>query len=96
MADNLPRQAAAFGLLVVGVGVWYLWSNQGGTHNLNAVDAAYSDLGYYPYAWWVGHGGSGRSYVHHYPEFTKITCMPDPLANENGTLSVAQSEVGNG
>lgn len=94
---ELDSKTCGFAVAVgaVAVGVWYLWSNQGKTHNLTPMDVAYAPNGYSPYAWWVGHDHMSARYFA-YPESVMQNCHPDALANSEGTLSVAQSVVGNG
>jgi hypothetical protein len=83
------------GLVLLAAGVWYVWAHQGKTHNLSVPEETVSSLGYYPYAWWAGHS-HGNAYVHHYPDTVGPNVLPLVAATEDGTLSVAQSEVGRG
>jgi hypothetical protein len=80
--------AAAFA-----AGVWYVWSNEGGTHTITLDQIAYADNGYSPYAWWATHGGRGEAYVHHFPDKVAPNCLPEIFSTEVGTLATTLSEV---
>lgn len=83
------------GLAVLAAGVWYVWVHEGKSHNLTMPEEVVSDTGYWPYTWWAGHS-RGNAYVHHYPDRVGPNVLPLILQTENGTLSVADSEVGRG
>lgn len=83
------------GLAVLAAGTWYVWAHQGKTHNLTLPEETIAEVGYWPYAWWAGHS-RGNAYVHHYPDTVGPNVLPLVLQTENGTLSVADSEVGRG
>lgn len=93
MADKRIHVGA--GLAVLAVVVWYLWKYEGQGHNIEMAEAAVSDIGYYPYAWWAGHS-RGNAYVHHYPDTVGPNVLPLVLQTEDGTLSAADSELGRG
>lgn len=90
------RVAWPAGGLILMVGIWYLWSNQGSTHNAeNAATAAFSPDNYHAYSWWRGHGHT-VPYHHCYPERLMMNTAPATLQESEGTLSVARSVAGNG
>jgi hypothetical protein len=74
------------GVGILGVVVWYLWTNEGETHNVS-VDAAYAPINFDPYAQWATHGSRGKAYVHHYPETVAPNCIPLILQTEDGAIS---------
>ncbi len=93
MADTRVVGGAA--LVALAAGVWYLWSNEGQTHNIEVAEAVTSELGYYPYVWWCGHS-RGNAYVHHYPDTVGPNVLPMVAQTEEGTFSVSESQVGRG
>ena len=76
-------------IAVLMIGVWYLWTNEGKTHNSTLADLVYGDAAFDPYAWWAMHDGHAAAYTHHYPETVAPECQRIPWASEYGTLSVA-------
>lgn len=92
---DMKQTGMLVAILAVGIGTWYAWTHEGKTHNLTPMDVAFADNSYSPYAWWVSHGHQG-AVTYHYPETTMQNCHPEVIANSEGTLSVAMSEVGNG
>lgn len=68
-------------LLLLGVGVWYLWTNQGDPHNLELDSQAFGQT-YDPYAFW-GHYRGG-AFIRHYPDRVGQACLVRPLEMEDG------------
>lgn len=92
MAD--ARMAVPVGTLLLAAVVWYAWTNEGETHNVNPPNY-FSEAQYDPYAWWAGHS-KGNAYVHHYPESIGQNCLPEPLATQEGAFSTTFAEAANG
>lgn len=94
MSSTLPPGRLVFPAVValVAAGVWYLWSNEGNTHNSTLADTVFGDLAFNPYAWWQAHDGAVAAYVHHYPATVAPNCLKIPFANERGTVAVDVTE----
>lgn len=92
MADAQRFAVPALALMAAAV-IWYVWTNEGESHNVQ-VDFN-SENQFDPYAWWAGHS-KGNAYVHHYPQTIGQNCLPEPLADMAGSYSLTFSEAGNG
>lgn len=82
----------AAAIAVVGIGVWYVWSNEGKSHNSTLADTVFGDTAFNPYAWWQAHDGAVAAYVHHYPETVAAQCVKIPFQNERGAIATDVTE----
>lgn len=73
-------------LPVLGLLVWYLWTNQGKAHKVT-VDPRAVDPPYAPYRSWITMRPGG--YVHQFPDRVGPACLDSPIQNgDDGALSV--------
>ncbi len=79
----------AAAVVVLGIGVWYVWTNEGKTHNSTLAETVFGDVAYNPYVWWTRHDGAAAAYHHEYPDTVAPNCAKVPYASEYGSLSVA-------
>lgn len=83
------RQCLLLGLAAAAGLVWYVWTFEGGVHNVqttpDAVDPSYS-----PYDHWINTRPGG--YVRHFPDRIGPACLGEIYANEDqGTLSTSEA-----
>lgn len=70
-----------YGLPVLGLVIWYVWTHQGRTHGVT-VDARAVGPEYAPFAHWITMRPGG--YVHVFPDRVGPACLVAPLQNEPG------------
>lgn len=85
MADK--RYVIPAALAALGVIAWYLWSSGGGNSTRPSDEHAFSDISYDPYQHWAIQRDAG--WVRHYPERTGPNCLPQALAEESQSLTMA-------
>lgn len=82
------KLAFPLSMILLGGGIWYLWSHEGDMHNSTLADTVFGDISFNPYVWWQAHDGAKAAYVHHYPETVAPNCLKIPFQNERGTFAV--------
>lgn len=85
MADR--RLYIPLALAAVAALAWYLWSTGGGENTRPSDDHAFADISYDPYQHWAVQRNAG--WVRHYPDRTGPNCLPQTLAEESQSLTMA-------
>lgn len=85
MADK--RVMIPLALVSLAAITWYLWSSGGGHNAYPSDEHAFSDISYDPYQHWAIQRGAG--FVRHYPTRTGPNCLPQVLAEESQSLTMA-------
>lgn len=78
------------GVAVLGIGVWWLWSNKGLPESMYDTQA-FSDVSFDPYAFWRVHRDAG--FIRHYPDRVGPNCLNVALSAEDSTLSTGQDAM---
>lgn len=88
MASPAPRQLVFPAAVLAAAGaVWYLWTNHGSGHGVSLADQAFSAKSYDAYAWWATHREC--AFHRNFPQEMGPSCLPSPLANQDGALSTS-------
>lgn len=86
MSELLKREHAPLALAALALAAYGAWAFFGGAPKVSLDERVSGPTGYNPWAHWRT-TGQGLAFTRWYPARVGENCLPDPLANQDGSLS---------